>query len=68
MLLSLLALSQQAHAFCGTYVGGAGSEFFNEYAQVAVVRSGEKTPSPSSMTSKEHSTHSHLSYLFHKSF
>ena len=43
MLLSLLALSQQAHAFCGTYVGGAGSEFFNEYAQVAVVRSGEKT-------------------------
>ena len=43
MLLSLLALSHQAHAFCGTYVGGAGSEFFNEYAQVAVVRSGEKT-------------------------
>ena len=43
MLLSFLAFTQHAHAFCGTYVGGAGSEFFNEYAQVAVVRSGEKT-------------------------
>ena len=43
MLLSLLAFTQQASAVCGTYVGGAGSEFFNEYAQVAVVRSGEKT-------------------------
>jgi hypothetical protein len=43
MILSLLALTNNAHSFCGTYVGGAGSEFFNEYAQVAVVRSGSQT-------------------------
>lgn len=44
MLFSLLlTLSQNAHAFCGTYVGGAGSEFFNEYAQVAIVREGNNT-------------------------
>ena len=31
-------LLPQTKAFCGTYIGGAGSEYFNEYAQVAVVR------------------------------
>ena len=43
MILTMLALANNAHSFCGTYVGGAGSEFFNEYAQVAVVRSGTQT-------------------------
>ncbi|MEC7984447.1 MAG: DUF2330 domain-containing protein [Myxococcota bacterium] len=44
MLLSLmLSFTQPAQAFCGTYVGGAGSEFFNEYAQVAIVRDGGNT-------------------------
>lgn len=32
-----------AEAFCGTYVGGSGSEFFNEYSQVAFVRDGNTT-------------------------
>jgi hypothetical protein len=36
-------LSPSVQAFCGTYVGGAGSEFFNEYSQVAVVRNGTST-------------------------
>lgn len=43
MLSLLLGLSGSAHAFCGTFIGGAGSEFFNEYAQVAVVRDGTQT-------------------------
>ena len=44
MLLSLiLSLTNNAQAFCGTYVGGVGSEFFNEYAQVAIVREGNNT-------------------------
>ena len=43
MIFTLLALANNAYSFCGTYVGGAGSEFFNEYAQVAVVRSGTQT-------------------------
>ena len=42
MLTLLLGLSGSAHA-CGTFIGGAGSEFFNEYAQVAIVRDGTQT-------------------------
>ena len=30
-------------AFCGTYVGGVGSEFYNEYSQLAVVRDNNAT-------------------------
>jgi hypothetical protein len=33
----------RAEAFCGTFVGGAGSEFYNEYSQVAIVRDGTST-------------------------
>ena len=35
--------SPSAEAFCGTYVGGADSEFFNEYSQVAIVRKDNQT-------------------------
>jgi hypothetical protein len=41
--LLLFASLPKADAFCGTYVGGAGSEFFNEYSQVAIVRNGTRT-------------------------
>ena len=43
MLTLLLGLTGSVHAFCGTFIGGAGSEFFNEYAQVAIVRDGTQT-------------------------
>ena len=43
MIAALALLSPSAHAFCGTFVGGAGSEFFNEYSQVAIVRDGTTT-------------------------
>jgi hypothetical protein len=36
MLLALLAAP--AHGFCGTFVGGAGTEIFNSASQVALVR------------------------------
>ena len=43
-MLSLLALLlPNAEAFCGTYVGGVGAEFYNEYSQVAIVRDGNQT-------------------------
>jgi hypothetical protein len=44
-LVSLAALwtSAPAHAFCGTYVGGAGAEIYNNVAQVAIVRRGSRT-------------------------
>lgn len=42
-LVSLFSLAQTASAFCGTYVGGVGSEFYNEYSQLAVVRDGTST-------------------------
>ena len=41
IILSLL--TPQAHAFCGTFVGGADATLFNEVAQVAVVRSGNQS-------------------------
>ena len=43
MLAFLMSIAQPTHAFCGTYVGGVGSEFFNEFAQLAVVRSADET-------------------------
>ena len=42
-ILSLLSFVPTADAFCGTYVGGVGSEFYNEYSQLAVVRDGTLT-------------------------
>lgn len=41
-LLAALAISP-AHAFCGTYMGGAGAELYNEVSQVALVREGNTT-------------------------
>ena len=41
--LLLINMFSDGQAFCGTYVGGAGSEYFNEYAQVAVVRQGTQS-------------------------
>ena len=40
----LVALApSQAHAFCGTYVGSAGSALYNEVSEVAVVREDQRT-------------------------
>ncbi len=41
MLLSLIL--PQAAAFCGTYVGQAGSDLYNHASQVALVRDGNRT-------------------------
>ncbi len=41
-LLPLL-LTPSAHAFCGTYVGEAGSELFNSASQVVMVRQDGRT-------------------------
>jgi MYXO-CTERM domain-containing protein len=42
LLMTQLALPP-ADAFCGTYVGGVGSEFYNTYSQLAVVRENNQT-------------------------
>ena len=42
LLLAQLALPT-ASAFCGTYVGGVGAEFYNNYSQLAVVRDNNQT-------------------------
>ena len=42
LLLTQLSL-QPASAFCGTYVGGVGAEFYNNYSQLAVVRDNNQT-------------------------
>jgi len=39
----LVLLTPLAHAFCGTYVGPAGSELGNDVSQVVVARSGSDT-------------------------
>lgn len=39
----LFLLTPLAHAFCGTYVGPAGSELGNDVSQVVVARSGSDT-------------------------
>ena len=36
----LVSLPSTAEAFCGTYVGSAGSDIYNEVSEVAMVRSG----------------------------
>jgi hypothetical protein len=42
MVLTLL-LGGPAHAFCGTFVGGAGADLYNNASQVALVRQGDQT-------------------------
>lgn len=42
LLLTTLAMPT-AEAFCGTYVGGVGAEFYNSYSQLAVVRDNNQT-------------------------
>ncbi len=42
-MLVLLSLLPAAHAFCGTYVGSAGSELYNSASQVALARQGNHT-------------------------
>ena len=42
LLLTQLALPT-ADAFCGTYVGGVGADFYNNYSQLAVVRDNNQT-------------------------
>jgi hypothetical protein len=39
----VLAVAPQAHAFCGFYVGKAGSKLFNKASQVVLVRDGDRT-------------------------
>ncbi len=43
MLLAFSMLASPAHAFCGTYVGQAGAELYNNASQVAVARQGSRT-------------------------
>ncbi|HTJ45008.1 MAG TPA: DUF2330 domain-containing protein, partial [Kofleriaceae bacterium] len=40
---ALVAVPQAAHAFCGFYVNGAGSEMFNDATQVVMMRMGTRT-------------------------
>ena len=39
----LISLSPSASAFCGTFVGDAGTELYNHASQVALVREGDRT-------------------------
>ena len=43
MLLLALSLSPAAQAFCGTYVGQAGSDLYNSASQIVVARQGVRT-------------------------
>jgi hypothetical protein len=43
LLLTLALLPAQALAFCGTYVGAAGAELYNEVSQVIYVRQDDRT-------------------------
>ena len=38
-----LAFAPEAHAFCGFYVGKAGTKLFNKASQVVLVRDGDRT-------------------------
>ncbi|MCE9571540.1 MAG: DUF2330 domain-containing protein, partial [Deltaproteobacteria bacterium] len=40
---ALVAAPRAAHAFCGFYVNGAGSEMFNDATQVVLMRQGTRT-------------------------
>jgi uncharacterized protein (TIGR03382 family) len=41
--LALLAMTTNAEAFCGFYVGGAGTKMFNNATQVVLMRHGQTT-------------------------
>jgi hypothetical protein len=43
LVLVLVTQARRADAFCGFYVGGAGSEMFNHATQVVMMRVGTKT-------------------------
>ena len=43
MLAGLVGISQDAQAFCGFYVNGAGDKLFNDATQVVMMRDGTKT-------------------------
>ncbi len=43
LLSLLLSATPTASAFCGTYVGQAGSDLYNHASQVAIVREGNRT-------------------------
>jgi MYXO-CTERM domain-containing protein len=43
VLLGVFAPARRADAFCGFYVGGAGTEMFNHATQVVMMRAGTKT-------------------------
>ena len=40
---AILGVAPRAHAFCGFYVGGAGSEMFNNATEVVLMRHGTTT-------------------------
>ncbi len=42
-LVGVLALPRAASAFCGFYVGGAGTELYNNATQVVLMRDGTRT-------------------------
>ena len=41
--IALLATTSRADAFCGFYVGGAGTKMFNNATQVVLMRHGQTT-------------------------
>jgi hypothetical protein len=43
VLLSTAFVASDAMAFCGFYVGGAGSDLYANATQVALMREGTKT-------------------------
>ena len=44
MIFTLISgLLNPAHGFCGTFVGGAGSDIYNKYSQAAIVRNANQT-------------------------
>ncbi len=42
-VIASVALPRAAHAFCGFYVNGAGSDMFNDATQVVLMRMGTRT-------------------------
>ena len=38
-----LLLPGAAHAFCGTYIGGAGDDLYNDASEIIMARQGDKT-------------------------
>jgi hypothetical protein len=42
-LVAVLTAPRAAHAFCGFYINGAGSEMFNDATQVVLMRKGTRT-------------------------